>query len=52
MLRALYAEPGDQGTIARATRAAGKGEAGRLLLVHGQWPGEDAVRSAINGAYS
>jgi len=51
MLRALYAGPGDQGTIPRATRAAGKGEAGRLLLVHGQWPGEDAVRGAAGSGF-
>lgn len=51
MLRALYAQPGDQGTIPRATSAAGKGEAGRLLLVHGQWPGEDAVRTAAGSGF-
>lgn len=36
-LRALYSEPGDQGTIGTGARA------GRLRLVHGRWPGDTAT---------
>ncbi len=50
MLKALYSHPDDQGEV------PGVGlddipEAGHLKLVHGLWPGDKAVASAVGGSY-
>jgi SAM-dependent methyltransferase len=42
MLRALYAEPGDQGVI---------GKNGRVTLHHGQFPADAAVTKALGDGY-
>lgn len=47
LLHAYYL-PEDQGAIAPA--AAG-GKPGRLALVHGSWPGDEAVRRAVGGGF-
>ena len=46
MLRALYAEPGDQGEV-----QARDGRAGRVRLAIGQWPAEDRMRSDVGLGY-
>jgi SAM-dependent methyltransferase len=45
-LRALYSDPGDQGSV-----PGFKGRAGSLALITGSFPGDPAVRSAVGGAY-
>ncbi|MCB9850057.1 MAG: hypothetical protein H6817_05070 [Phycisphaerales bacterium] len=44
--RALYSQPGDQGAI----RSDGE-RTGNLKLVHGQFPGDDAVRDAVGTGF-
>lgn len=46
VLRALYAEPGDQGVVAGAN-----GRSGRVRLVTGQWPASDSITAAVGGGY-
>jgi hypothetical protein len=46
LLRALYARPEDTGPIPSAEHPLG-----RLSLVHGAWPAEEAVRTAVGGGY-
>ncbi len=47
MLRALYAEPGDQGTIAGTQGASG----GRVRLVIGKFPASRDVRTVVGGGF-
>ena len=51
LLRALYSGPNDQGMIARSAQAAGRGKPGRLQLVDGRWPADEAARSAAGGSF-
>jgi hypothetical protein len=46
MLRALYAEPGDQGEV-----RGPEGEVGRMRLIHGRFPADRAVIAAVGGGY-
>jgi hypothetical protein len=50
MLRAVYAQPGDTGEIARC-EAAGKGAAGSVDLVFGHFPAEGAVTDRVGDGY-
>ncbi len=45
-LRALYAEPGDQGAMRSRS-----GRSGRVRLATGQWPAERAIRDSVGGGY-
>ena len=47
LLRALYADPGDQGPVA----ADAKGTGGRVDLAIGSWPGDPATRERVGGGY-
>lgn len=44
---ALYREPGDQGEIP----GLDGGPAGRVTLVTGQWPGDEATREKVGGGF-
>lgn len=46
VLAALYAEPGDQGPIPGI-----EGPAGSLRLVHGSFPGDEAVAAQVSGPF-
>jgi len=46
LLEAIYSRPGDTGTVARC-RAAGAGHDGRVSLVFGRFPADDATRDAV-----
>jgi SAM-dependent methyltransferase len=46
LLRALYSKPEDQGTVKNP-----RGRAGSIRLVHGRFPADDAVRTAVGGGY-
>ncbi len=48
LLRDLYREPGDTGSISRSA-AAEPGPPGRLALVHGRFPAEPATVEAVGG---
>jgi SAM-dependent methyltransferase len=45
-LRALYSRPEDQGDIRNA-----RGRDGRIRLVHGRFPADEAVRESVGGQY-
>ena len=46
LIPALYSAPGDQGPV-----AGHGGPGGRVLLVSGRWPADDAARLAVGGGY-
>jgi SAM-dependent methyltransferase len=46
LLRALYDAPGDQGLIKNH-----RGRDGRIRLIHGRFPADEAVRTAVGGGY-
>src|SRR5258708_7428952 len=46
MLPALYGEPGDQGVVPGLN-----GKQGRITLVNGRFPVDEAVRKAVGGGY-
>jgi hypothetical protein len=48
ILRVLYSRPGDQGEVAAVKSG---GAAGRVTLVDGSWPGDEATRAAVGGGY-
>ena len=53
VLRALYSEPGDTGTIEGATLNPGAMPRpdGKLTLHDGHWPGDAALKRAVGGGY-
>lgn len=50
MLRALYVEPGDTGSIPLCSAAPPDSDSGTLTLAFGQWPGDDDVRTIVTTA--
>jgi SAM-dependent methyltransferase len=46
LLRAIYSDAGDQGTIKNP-----RGTNGRLRLISGRYPADEAVRTAVGGGY-
>jgi len=50
LLRVMYSEPGDTGTIARCD-AAGKGADGSVKLIFGQFPAEVATVTEVGAGY-
>lgn len=46
LLRAMYSEPGDQGTVKNT-----RGPDGKVSMVIGRWPADTAAKTAVGGGY-
>jgi hypothetical protein len=46
LLRSLYGAPGDQGIVRNP-----RGRAGSIRLIHGRFPADEAIRTAVGGGF-
>lgn len=51
VLRELYSHPGDTGVIAGVGMGNQIAPDGKLTLLHGRWPGDEAVKAAAGGEF-